>query len=330
METITAPAVLTGYALSQKDNGPNSGWMYTVNGKHPGVGLDAYKFSSNEDIIKTHTAVVVWHYVNDWVYEQSDSAGTMGDDSTWNKWLDAPDREPTAVPVSSVALDKKEASVLVGDTLTLMATVLPTYALDKSVTWLSSDTSVATVKNGVVTGVKAGTATITAIAGEGSATCKVTVTAEKIAVESITLDKSEVTITEDETIILTATVSPADATDKTVSWTSSDTSVATVKGGIVTGVSAGTATITAKAGGKTATCTVTVEAAEIAVTRVTLDKNEASVAEGKTVTLTATVYPTNATDKTVRTRWRPSSPTSNPPLPTRSSVRREANGPCLP
>lgn len=175
METITAPAVLTGYALSQKDNGPNSGWMYTVNGKHPGVGLDAYKFSSNEDIIKTHTAVVVWHYVNDWVYEQSDYAGTMGDDSTWNKWLDAPDREPTAVPVSSVALDKKEASVLVGDTLTLMATVLPTYALDKSVTWLSSDTSVATVKDGVVSGVKAGTVTITAKAGEKTATCMVTV-----------------------------------------------------------------------------------------------------------------------------------------------------------
>ena len=83
---------------------------------------------------------------------------------------------------------------------------------------------------------------------------------QKVAVSSVSLNKTSVTLTEGESEVLNATVKPDDATDKTVTWTTSDASIATVDGnGKVTAVKAGTATITAKAGDKSATCTVTVK-----------------------------------------------------------------------
>ena len=80
-------------------------------------------------------------------------------------------------------------------------------------------------------------------------------------VNGISLDKDEATLTEGKSMTLVATVSPDDATDKTVTWSSSNTSVATVVDGVVTAIAPGTATITATAGGYSATCVVTVEAA---------------------------------------------------------------------
>ena len=258
VETIYAPEVLTGYDLSEFTNGQNSGWMYTVNGKTAGVGLTNYKFSSDEEIVATRTAEVVWHYINDWIYEQSDYFGTSGNASTWDKWLEAPDVAPTAVPATSIELSETDVSLTENETVTLTATVLPSYAL---VTWTSSDEDVATVDaSGKVTAVSEGTATITvsSVAGEESASCDVTVTAPEVPVTGVTLNKDEITMVENETVTLTATVSPDNATDPTVTWTSSDEDVATVIDGVVTGVSAGTATITAKAGTVSATCEVTV------------------------------------------------------------------------
>ena len=113
-----------------------------------------------------------------------------------------------------------------------------------------------------MTAVKAGTATVTAKTANGkTATCKVTVTPATVAATGVTLNKSTLSLKEGENQTLTATVAPSNATDKTVSWTSSDTSIATVKAGKVTAVKAGTATITAKtANGKKAACKVTVTA----------------------------------------------------------------------
>ncbi len=176
--TIYAPAVLTGYELSEFTNGQNSGWMYTVNGKHPGIGLSGYKFSSDETVVETGKAEVVWHYINDWVLEQEDYSGTTGNVNTWNKWLDAADEAPEAVPATSIELDQTSVSLTEDETVTLTATVTPFYAL---VTWTSSDEDVATVdENGTVTAVSAGTATITGKAGEKSASCEVEVTAEEV------------------------------------------------------------------------------------------------------------------------------------------------------
>ena len=168
-------------------------------------------------------------------------------------------------PAADITLDKTELSGTAGEKATLKATVVGEDSTKDStdvVTWKSSNEDVATVTAGNVTFVGAGTATITAKAGEKTATCTVTVKAATVAVEKITLDKTTAELTVGDTTTLKATVTPDNATDKTVTWTSSDESVATVKDGVVTAVKAGTATITAKAGDKTATCTVTVKAKE--------------------------------------------------------------------
>lgn len=202
--------------------------------------------------------------------------------------------------VTSVSLDATEATLAVGNTKTLVATVLPENATDKTVTWTSSDETVATVdENGKVTAVAEGTAIITATAGDKSVTCTVTVT--PVLVSSITLNKTTASVNVGGTTTLTATVTPSNAADKTVTWSSSDTEVATVStSGMVTGVKAGTATITATAhdgSGVTATCAVTVS--NVAVTSVTLNKATLSLTKGSTETLTATVSPSNSTDKMV-------------------------------
>ncbi len=210
--------------------------------------------------------------------------------------------------VESVSL-QETAEIKVGASVTLKYTVAPEGCTD-TVTWRSSDTSIATVSNGEdnagqVTGVAAGEATITLQVGNLTDTCTVTVTQnETVAVTGIELNKTELTLTEGGSETLTATVTPDNATDKTVTWTSNKESVATVENGVVTAVGEGTATITATAGGYEASCVVTVNPATVDVTGVTLDKTSATLyingeSGTNTVTLTATVTPDNATDKTV-------------------------------
>ena len=198
-----------------------------------------------------------------------------------------------AVPVSSITLDKTALSLAIGETATLTATVKPDDATDKTVAWSSSDESVAKVDNGKVTAIKSGKATMIAKCGDRTAECAITVT---VPVSSITLDKTTLSLAVGETATLTATVKPDDATDKTVAWSSSDESVASVDNGKVTALKSGKATITAKSGGKTAECAVTVA---VSVSSITLDKTALSLAIGETATLTATVKPDDATDKTV-------------------------------
>jgi alpha-amylase len=115
------------------------------------------------------------------------------------------------------------------------------------------------VENGLVKAVSAGTATVTATAGGKSAKCEVNVQPRGVDVTGISLNKTDLTLNPGGTFQLEATVSPSDATDKTVTWTSSDPSVVSVKNGLVKAVSAGTATVTATAGGKSARCEVTVQ-----------------------------------------------------------------------
>ncbi len=197
------------------------------------------------------------------------------------------------VPTGSVTLDKTTLTLAVGETAQLTATVNPDDATDKNVAWASSDESVAKVANGKVTAVKAGKATITAKCGGKTAECAVTVT---VPTGSVNLDKTALSLAVGETVQLTATVKPDDATDKNVAWTSSDESVAKVDNGKVTAVKSGKAMITAKCGGKTAECVVTVT---VPVSSITLDKTALSLAVGESTTLTATVKPDDATDKNV-------------------------------
>ena len=210
--------------------------------------------------------------------------------------------EKKYVPVTGIVLDQSEMTIVLGETGTLVVSVVPSDAMDTNVDdvrWSSSNSKVAKVTDGVVTALAIGTATITARKGTFKATCVVTVEDNFIAVTGITLDFDEMTITEGETVAINATVYPDDATDAEITWSSSDTSVATVADGVVTAVSEGTATITAEAGECAAMCEITVEKKIIAVTGITLDFSSVTVIEGDTVAITATVTPDDATDKSV-------------------------------
>ena len=202
-------------------------------------------------------------------------------------------------PATGISLNKTTASLKANETVTLTATVTPSTTTNKSVIWTSSDETVATVKDGVVTAHKVGTANIIVTTTDGSnlsATCKVTVV-ETLAT-GISLDKTTATLKASEIVTLTATVTPSTATNKNVTWSSSNETVATVKDGVVTAHKVGTATIiatTADGSNLTATCQVTVEAT-IAKT-MTLDKTNVTLKATESVTLIANITPESTTNK---------------------------------
>ena len=175
----------------------------------------------------------------------------------------------------------------------------------KAVTWTSSDPKVLYVSpGGRVTAVGGGTATVTATVGGTSATTDpITVTAEEQptdTVTSLTLDKYSLTLyMNEEGEQLTATVQPASFTGKIV-WKSSNTDVASVSGdGLVTAVGPGTCIISATAGGRHVSATVSVLAARVRVTGVSFDETEHKIPVRGTAKLTATIAPADATVKTL-------------------------------
>lgn len=187
------------------------------------------------------------------------------DDGNANEMLVQTEVEIPKVAVSGITLNNSTLSLTTGQNFTLQAMLSPSNATNKEVTWESSDAGVAAVsKDGVVTAKKAGKATIVAKAADESgkyASCVVTVTEVKKEVTGVTLNKSSLNLGIGGSEVLSATVLPADATNKQVTWLSSTPSVATVsQSGVVTGVKEGTtqiSVITAE-GSKTAICSVTV------------------------------------------------------------------------
>jgi uncharacterized protein YjdB len=246
-------------------------------------------------------------YGGEWMYLHADgtedyTAGTV--------WTDIPADEILA---TGITLNASSATLYVGGTKTLTATVTPKGATNKAVTWTSSKSSVATVdKNGKVTAKAQGTATITATTTDGTAlTASAKITVKPRLVSSVKLNKTSLTLKKGQSATLKATVSPSNAAKKTVKWTTSNKSIATVSAkGVVKGVKAGSATVKATAqdgSKKSAQCKVKVTQP---VTKVTIKlKNKtvktATVKVKKTITLKATVSPSNATKKTVK--WTTSS-----------------------
>jgi uncharacterized protein YjdB len=183
--------------------------------------------------------------------------------------------QAAAIPATEITLDKNALELTEGGTATLTATVTPVSSTD-NVAWSVSPAGFATVTGGVVEALKAGNCTITATAGSKSATCAVTVKAKIIAVQSVTLNKNALTLAVGKSETLTATVLPANSTDRTVVWSVSPSGYATVTGGVVKATAAGSCTVTASCGGKSASCAVTVEAASGAQT-LTIDTANAGV-----------------------------------------------------
>lgn len=213
------------------------------------------------------------------------------------------------IKVTGVEISQSELSVFATKSKTLSANILPSDATNKKLEWSSSDESIATVdKNGKVTGVKAGTATITVKAGNGrfSASCKVTVK-RVVYSEKIKLNKTSITLDDGKTFELTANVSPSNTTTKTVVWSSGNTKVVKVDSyGEVTAVNPGTAYIYCKAkdSGVTAKCKVTVK--EVKASSISFSSASTTIEYSKTKTLSPTFKPSNTTDKTLT--WKSSNP----------------------
>ena len=201
------------------------------------------------------------------------------------------------VTVKSLSLNEESISMEEGDTVDLVAAVLPEDAANKTVTWKSSNSNIATVSNGTVKAKSKGTATITATTVNGiSASCSVTV--NEVMPISVSLDKTSCSLNEGESEQLKATISPNNAKDKSIVWSSSNSGVVYVSNGNVTAISKGTATITATTiNGISASCSFTVN--EIVPGYVTLDRSSCSLYDGEEMQLTATVFPENAKNKTI-------------------------------
>ncbi len=215
--------------------------------------------------------------------------------SVWNEWKNImPIKEPASITVPNA-----KETLVVGTKKTLEATIMPEDAMDKTITWTSSNTGIATVSaEGIVTAKSAGTAVIIAKTDNGlSAECTVTVIQP---VTSIALNTTSAILKIGETKNLTATTSPTTASNTKVEWSSSDIKVASVSAtGVITAKGKGTCTITCTAidgYGAKKTCSVTVIQP---VTSIALNATTASLRVGETKNLTATVSPTTANNTKV-------------------------------
>ncbi|MCL2413671.1 MAG: Ig-like domain-containing protein [Bacteroidales bacterium] len=217
-----------------------------------------------------------------------------------------PDFSYTPLPVSGAVIHSTHDTIAIGDVLALRGNTVPMNATNQAVTWFSSESGIASVNNeGVVTGVALGTATITMTTAQGgyTDTSLVTVIPVPIPVTGVTLDRDSVEIVSGQTQTLVRSIIPENATVQGVTWRSSDTAIAVVNNaGLVTARAVGVATITVRTnnGGLEAETVVTVT--PILVTGVSLSGLSTvwdSTDIGETAQLTATVAPTNATNRDV-------------------------------
>ncbi|MBE5965283.1 MAG: Ig domain-containing protein, partial [Lachnospira sp.] len=195
-------------------------------------------------------------------------------------------------PLTGITLSATSATLNVGGTKTLTVTYNPSNTTDsKTVTWTTSNSTVATVSNGMITAKGPGTATITATCGNKSATCTVTV---KQPLNSISLSDTNITMNVGTNEILSVVFNPSNTTDsKTVIWTTSNSTVATVSNGKITAKGPGTAIITATCGNKSATCTVTVKQP---LTGISLSSARLKLNVGESNTLSVIYNEANTTD----------------------------------
>lgn len=284
---VDSPRQNKYYAITYRTKGTDGGYRYVTRLKGQFNIPEETNATENDGTDTnntqiTFTGIYTEHEFTKGVYdgENWEAAGVKGivvdaryglaDVSSFFDAIQTPDSvqvnpDPTGdTPVTGVTVAPTTGSVAVGETLNLTATVAPSDATVKTVTWTSSDESVAIVSDaGVVTGVSEGNATITVTTTDGgfTASCAVVVSAATVAVTGVSVSPTTDSISVGEDLTLTATIAPANATNQNVTWSSSSDAIATVtSAGVVTGVSAGTATITVTTedGDFTATSEITV------------------------------------------------------------------------
>ena len=202
--------------------------------------------------------------------------------------------------VTGVELDQTEAAILPTDSILLIATVEPSDAKDKTVTWKSSDESVATVdEDGNVTAKSIGftTITVTTNDGEFTATCRVVVSEDVVKITGLSLSKKSITLGIDETEKINTEITPSNATNKGIIWKSDDPKIATVSStGVIRGIKKGETTITATTKDGSITESIKVKVKEVSVEKIEISSKD-TVELGKTKELEYKVLPTNAVDK---------------------------------
>lgn len=207
------------------------------------------------------------------------------------------------IPVTEVKLNVVQLNMVPGQTMELIATVVPENATDRNVIWKSDAELVATVLNGKVTALADGEATVTAECGGKKAECKVIVKTPVIEVSSVTVTPETATVKAGEKVTLTAVVEPAGSAE--ITWRTEDAGIAVVENGVVTGIKAGTVKIEAAAGGRSDVCVVTVQDNNVPVESLSVtdmsgnDLTSLEIVRKSAVQLRAVVYPTNATDQSV-------------------------------
>ena len=207
------------------------------------------------------------------------------------------------IPVNGISLNKSNLNLTINSSEKLTSNVSPSNASNKDVTWRSSNNSVATVdSNGKITAKKIGTTIITVSSSGYTSTCTVNVV-DTIELKGITINKTTLRLKEKNSETLKITFNPSNATNKKITWKSSNSNIATVdNNGTVKAIKPGSATITAVSndGGYVATSKVTVEALSKKVTGVSLDKKEIQLVAGEEGTLKATINPSYAENKNIK------------------------------
>ena len=226
----------------------------------------------------------------------------------WKEFYIVEEEVSNNIPVTDISINKHNMELEVGESDTLIVTIEPENATNKDLIWFNSDESVISLTDGVVTALKAGVCyvMVTSVDGNKITSCDIVVTEDTpepvYNVTSVFLfPNKSATIVAGGVLQVTATVLPENATDKSLVWTSSDETVATVDAeGKISALKAGLATITVTTndGGKTASIEVSVFG--IAVSSVALDKTTDTIPIGSSVQLTATINPSYATDKTIK------------------------------
>ena len=198
---------------------------------------------------------------------------------------------------NGITLHKSQTILGVGYSETLKYTLAENLN-SSNIIWTSSNEKVATVKGGKVTAITEGTTIITASINEKKSTCKVTVSSSYVPVKGINLNKSNLNILIGTSETLIETITPSNASNKDVTWTSSNTDVAIVQNGKITAKKLGTAIITVSSFGYRATCKINV-VDTVALSKITLNKANITIKEKSAETLSITYTPSNATNKKV-------------------------------
>lgn len=207
---------------------------------------------------------------------------------------------PKVIHVEAISISGKDI-LNVGESAKLVANVSPNNVIDKSITWSSSNSNIARIDNyGNITGVVAGEAYIYAKANDNQMVASKKITVKSIRVSSISLNHSQLSMNVGESSKLSANIQPGNATNKNVTWSSSNNNIATVdNNGRVTAVGKGTTIITATTedGNKQAKCNVSVS--NVPVSGINLNNNSIDLIKGNSSQLNATILPSNATNKNV-------------------------------